>query len=218
MSALTTDYVDAVAHLPSGAALRIDNVAWEDYEQLLADLGERYNMRIFYDEGRMEIMAPASAHEKPKSILHTLVTALRDELDIDIESLGSTTLKSEMKAKGAEPDDCFYIQNARRVIGKEDLDLAHDPAPDLVIEIDRTNASLNKFPIYAALLVHEIWRLSEREVHIYLLNGDRYEQSANSRAFPFLPARTLAEFIALGLAEGERTCARAFRDWIRGNR
>ena len=215
MSAISTDYVDAIAHLPAGAALRIDNVSWDEYEQLLTDLGEDYKVRIFYDQGRMEIMAPASAHEKPKSILHRLLTALSDELDIDIESLGSTTFKAEMKAKGAEPDDCFYIQNARRVIGKQDLDLRHDPPPDLVIEIDRTNSSMNKLPIYAGLGVPEIWRLSGREVQIYLLTGDRYELSPVSHAFPFLSARTLSEFLAQGLAEGERKCARAFRAWIR---
>jgi len=121
MSVSTNDYLTAIAHLPAGAVLRIDDVSWGDYEDLLADLGESYSVRIFYDQGRMEIMAPASTHEKPKSVIHTLVTALRDEMDFDIESLGSTTLKKEMRAAGAEPDDCFYIQNAALVIGKEDL-------------------------------------------------------------------------------------------------
>lgn len=83
--------------------LRIDDVTWDEYEALLDDLGKGYAMRIFYDHGRMEIMAPASAHEKSKSIIHRLVTARSDELGIDIESLGSTTLKVEQKARGAEP-------------------------------------------------------------------------------------------------------------------
>src|SRR3989454_12559080 len=80
MSVATTDYLAAIAHLPAGAVLRIDDVSWEDYETLLADLGEGYAVRIFYDNGRMEVMAPASTHEKPKSVIHTLVTALRDKL------------------------------------------------------------------------------------------------------------------------------------------
>ena len=40
MSAITTDYVAAISHLPAGAALRVDNVAWDEYERLLADLGD----------------------------------------------------------------------------------------------------------------------------------------------------------------------------------
>src|SRR5260370_223379 len=151
MSVTPTDYLAAIAHLPAGAVLSIDDVPWEEYENLLADLGESYAVRIFYDRGRMEIMAPGSAHEKSKSVIHTLVAVLRDVLDIDVESLGSTTLKREIKARAAEPDDCFYIQSATFVIGKEDLDLNHDPPPDLVIEIDRTSSSLNRFEIYAGL-------------------------------------------------------------------
>ena len=171
MSVATTDYLAAIAHLPAGAVLCLDDVSWEEYESLLGDLGDDYAVRIFYDQGRMEIMAPASTHEKPKSVLHTLVTALRDELDIDIESLGSTTFKAQMKARGAEPDDCFYIQNAALVIGKADVDLEHVPPPDLVIEIDRTSTSLDKFSIYAALGVPEIWRVIANRVEIHLLEN-----------------------------------------------
>jgi Uma2 family endonuclease len=215
MSVATTDYLAAIAHLPAGAVLRIDDVPWEEYENLLADLGEGYAVRIFYDNGRMEVMAPASTHEKPKSVIHTLVTAVRDELDIDVESLGSTTLRKEMRAAGAEPDDCFYIQNAALVIGNEDLNLAYDPPPDLVVEIDWTSSSLDRFAIYAALGVPEIWRLARGQLRIHLLAGDRYDESPISGAFPFLTAQVLTEFIARGLKEGERRVASAFREWVR---
>ena len=40
-----------------------------------------------------------------------------------------------------------YIASAESVIGKDELDLAVDPPPDLAVEIDVTNESLNKFPI-----------------------------------------------------------------------
>lgn len=217
MSVAPEDYLEAIEHLPAGAVLRFDDVPWDEYENLLADLGEGYTVRIFYDNRRMEVMAPASAHEKPKSVIHTLVTALRDELDIDIESLGSTTLKREMRAAGAEPDDCFYIQNAALVIGKEDLNLAHDPSPDLVVEIDRTTSSLDRFAIYAALEVPEIWRLARRQLRIHVLTGDSYEESPISRAFPFLSAQVLSEFITLGFKIGERKVASDFREWVREN-
>ena len=50
-----------------------------------------------------------------------------------------------MKAKGAEPDECFYVQNASAVIGKEEeIDLRYDPPPDIVVEVDRTSASLEQ--------------------------------------------------------------------------
>ena len=218
MAIATTDYSSAIAHLPAAAVLRLDNVPWEEYEQLLADLGPGYAVRIFYDRGRMEIMGPSAAHEKPKVIIARLMNALSDELDIDVESLGSTTFRSALKAKGAEPDDCFFVQNASLIIGNEidEYDLERHPPPDIAVEVDRTNASLDKFVIYAALGVPELWRVQKKTVRIYVLSGDNYTESPTSRTFPFLGAKTLSEFLTLGLAEGGRKAARAFRIWLRG--
>ncbi|MFN7947007.1 MAG: Uma2 family endonuclease [Blastocatellia bacterium] len=213
--ATASDYLEAIAHLPPGTALIADGVSWEEYEQLLEDLGPSYSVRIFYDQGKMEIMCPVPAHEKPVKVVHTLVIVLRDELDIDIESLGATTYREELKERGAEPDDSFYIQNAAAVIGKLDLNLRHDPPPDVVVESDHTSSSLDKFAIYAALGVPEIWRIIRNQVHIRLLEAGEYKESAISRAFPFVSADKLNECLALGLAEGERTAAKAFREWVR---
>jgi len=213
------DYLDAIAHLPSGAVLRVDDVPWEEYEQLLDDLGEGYAVRIFYDNGRMEIMAPSTLHERPKNLINTLVVVLRDELNIDIESLGSTTFRSQWKAKGAEPDDCFYVQNASAVIGKdEDFDIERDPPPDIVVENERSSASLDKFAIYAALGVPEIWRERKKVVRFYVLGGASYVEVPNSRAFPFLDSASLSNFLSIGLAEGSRKASSAFRAWVREHR
>jgi len=40
---------------------------------------------------------------------------------------------------GIEPDECFYIQNHCAMIGKDRLNLAIDPPPDLAIEVDVTS-------------------------------------------------------------------------------
>ena len=213
--ATATNYFAAIAHIPVGASLRVDDVAWEDYEQLMYDLRESSAVRVFYDQGRMEIMSPLPAHEKPVKVLHRLITALSDELNIDIESLGSSTLKKELQDKGAEPDDCFYVQHAAQMIGRTDLDLHVDPPPDIAIESDLTSSSLDRFAIYAGLGVPELWRISNQYVQIWLLRGTDYDVSETSLAFPFLTVDALNEHLALGLAEGERKAARAFREWAR---
>jgi Uma2 family endonuclease len=213
--ATAANYLEAIAHIPPGTTLRADNVSWEEYEQLLSDLRESSLVRVFYNQGRMEIMSPLPAHEKPVKVLHSLIIALRDALDIDIESLGSSTLKKELKDQGAEPDDCFYVQNAALVIGKEDLDLEHDPPPDLVIESDLTSSSLDWFAIYAGLGVPEIWRVFNRRVEIWRLADSAYAESPTSRAFSFVTVDALNRFLLLGLTEGERKTAQAFRAWIR---
>ncbi len=219
MSVAAANYVDAIEHLPSGGALRFDNVSWEEYEALLEELGAAGGVRIFYDNGRMEIMAPSTPHEAAKNVINRLVNALSDELDIDIESCGSTTYRLQWKAKGAEPDDSFFVQNAAAVIGRhEQYNIERDPPPDIVVETEFSSASLDKFPIYGALRVPEIWRERKGAIRFYLLEDDAYSEVSNSRAFPFLDATTLSEFLAKGLSEGSRKTAAAFRSWIREHR
>ena len=160
-------------------------------------------------------MAPAYDHELPISGIHNLVTVLRDELEMDIQPSGSTTLRRNLKESGAEPDDGFHIQHAADVIGHAKLDLRQDPPPDIVVEVDRSNLSINKFAIYARMGVPEIWRLHDKTVKFHLLQGDVYQESPVSRAFPFLTSAILSQFVAQGLSEGERLAAKAFRQWLR---
>ena len=86
------------------------------------------------------------------------------------------------------------------------------------METELTSASLDKFPIYAALGVPELWRKRKKVVRFYVLGGASYVEVSNSRAFPFLDSMSLSEFLAIGLAEGSRKAARAFREWVREHR
>lgn len=213
--ATAPDYLAVVTHLPPGTFFHADNVSWEVYERFLSALSPSAGVRVFYDQGRMEIMSPTSSHEKPVKVIHRLITAISDHFDIDIESLGSTTLRVQMKAKGAEPDDSFYVQHAAQIIGKPDLNLTQDPPPDLVVESDFTSSSLDRFAIYAALGVPEIWRVANWHVGVWLLKEGVYQEAEHSLAFPFLPAQKLNEFLVTGLNQGERKAAQALRHWMR---
>ena len=67
----------------------------------------------------------------------------------------------------------------------------------------------------SGLGVPEIWRVFNRRVEIWLLRTHGYEESQTSRAFLFVTIDTLNEFLLLGLTEGERKAAQAFRNWIK---
>lgn len=192
-------------------------VPWEAYEQLLEDLADRPGVRVTYDQGKLEIMSPLRKHEKYKEFIGDLVKALADELDINIESSGSTTWKRKKDAKGTEPDLCFHVTNAERVIGKDALDLSIDPPPDLVIEIDVTNESLSKFPIYATFRVPEIWRFIDKRksVVMYELRKNAYVEIESSRSFPVLTPGTVAQFVELSQTQGQKKALVAFRRWLR---
>jgi Uma2 family endonuclease len=55
--------------------------------------------------------------------------------------------------------------------GKTDIDLAVDPPPDLVAEIDVTHRSLDREAIYAAMGVPEIWRFDGNRLQSLVLHG-----------------------------------------------
>lgn len=198
----------------------LQDVPWEAYEQLLEDLSDRPAVRVTYDQGRVEIMSPLRKHEKYKEFVGDLIKALADELDIGIESSGSATWKRKKDAKGTEPDICFHIANAERVIGKDELDLSVDPPPDLAVEIDITNESFSKFSIYASFGVPEIWCYIDKQklVVMYELRDNAYLQIHASRSFPVLTPEVLARFIEQSQTEGRKKALAAFRKWVRSSR
>jgi len=74
---------------------------------------------VSYECGRLEIMTPLSVHERDIRFIDDLVRVVAEELDLQMEKLGSTTWKSRRLARGAEPDACCYVANAERIIGKK---------------------------------------------------------------------------------------------------
>jgi Uma2 family endonuclease len=83
-----------------------------------------------------------SEHENLKIQFDRFIFTLAEELEIEIKSAGSTTLKQRAKNRVIEPDNCYYIQN-EPAVSREKLDLETDLPPDLAIEIDITHSSVN---------------------------------------------------------------------------
>ncbi|HLG14547.1 MAG TPA: Uma2 family endonuclease [Blastocatellia bacterium] len=206
---------DAVTHLPPGGRLTLYDVDWEEYEQLFADLGDNCHYRVSYDEGRLEVMSPSSKHEKLKNLVHDMLVILSDELDREVLSYGSTTLKLKARNKGAEGDDCFYIQHAGEIEDRDEIDLRIDPPPDLVVEIDLTHSSSKKLAIYAALGVPEVWRYDGRRWHVLELAGDTYGPVDRRLAFPILTGDRIADFVSDCEKRGRKQALRAFRSWVK---
>lgn len=215
MATQTLNYIDAIAHLPAGGTLILNEVPWDDYEQLLAHLGDSAGVRVSYDQGRLEIMSPSSKHEKFALLIPLLVFTAGEELDVVIEGLGSTTYKQEWLAKGVEPDGCFYVSSAEAIIGKERIDLRSDPPPDIVVEIDISHDSTRKLAIYAGMGVPEVWRYDGKRSHIYQLVGQDYVAVDTSKVLPVFTPDVLARFLEQGIREGQTATKRSFRNWLR---
>jgi Uma2 family endonuclease len=142
-----------------------------------------------------------------------------EELDVPRLAFGSVTLRRELKSKGLEPDDCFYIQSQPLIAGKKRFDLSKDPPPDLAIEIDITSRSIPRLPIYAALGVPEIWRYDGKKLQCLHLERGEYRQRPHSRAFPHLRVADLRPFLRIAEQKGDQTAAiKALRAWLRKQR
>jgi Uma2 family endonuclease len=196
--------------LSPGSHLLINDVTWEQYETLLADLGgDRRVPRLNYCNGTLEIMSPLPAHERPHRIIAYIVTAILDAQERPWEDFGSTTFKKPKQA-GLEPDTCFYIQNAARVRDLMRMDMDTDPPPDLAIETDVT--SKTTLDAYAILQVPEVWIYDSGRLTIHLLQAGEYQPSTTSPVFPNLPITTwVPELVQTALTTGTSTLLRTLR-------
>lgn len=199
-----------------GQQLLVEDVNWQQFESILAELGERRASRLSYSNGRLEIMVPLPEHEKAKEIIGDMVKILLETRQIAFESLGSTTLKNERMSQAVEPDTCFYIQNQAAVIGKNRLDMSVDPPPDLAVEIDLT--SRTQLDNYQILGVPELWRYARRGLQINVLQAEQYIESDVSPTFPDIPILELVnQYTQQSQVAGRTHAIQAFKNWVREN-
>jgi Uma2 family endonuclease len=220
MSQVSATELRAVQQASERQALRLSSVDWRTYGQLLRIFADRPGYRLTYDRGELEIMSPLLIHDKDGRFLGRLVVTLTEELGLPVIGGGSVTMRRRKKRRGIESDDCFWIVNAARMAGRRRLDLRTDPPPDLAIESDVTNSSLDRMGIYQALRVPEVWRLDGDVLTFHVLNASgHYEPAVSSKCFPWLTPADLLPFVQQGRqAADQNAVVREFRGWIQTRR
>ena len=132
--------------------------------------------------GVVTLMAPSHPHEDLAEILGDIVSAAGSTITGVIKSIRSTRLRGrgEPPGTGMEPDCAFYVGErargyfAARADGDEALEAyVERTAPDLVVEVEITNADEGKAERYGEMGVRELWRLhgrkGTRELRVELL-------------------------------------------------
>ena len=119
-------------------------VSWQQYEALLADLGEKSPYRVHFLDGDLEIVAPSRRHESGKTRVGDLLLIYFLETNTEYYPMGSTTLRKPERQAGGEPDEGYCIGL--------DKDF-----PDLAIEVIVTSGSINRLELYRRLGVREVW-------------------------------------------------------------
>jgi Uma2 family endonuclease len=193
----------------------LEHVSWETYESLLADYVDQSVPHFTYDRGKLEIVSPLTNHEADNRTLGTVVELITMNWRLDIRDVGSMTYWRKDKRRGFEPDSSFYIQHVSDVRGKEQIGLSVDPPPDLVIEIEVTNAAIAKLPLYADAGIPEVWRVAGDRVTILTLQGGEYHDVRESLALFPLDRDTLSQFLTSGRTLPRPEWGDLVLDWAR---
>ena len=204
-----------IDEMDDGECQVLHNVSWDEYEELLAELGAGYAVRIAYTEGELEIMSPLFTHEGYKEVLTAMVRILGKACQQRVQAAGSLTLKRKSARRGAEPDTCFYLQSANQIRGQRDIDISVDPPPDLVVEIDVTSKSTSKMGTYARFGVPELWRYDGKQFRRYELVGTRYMERDFSLSLPFVQRTALVPFLEQSFDEGQDEALESFAAWVK---
>lgn len=199
---------------PAEKRVTLHHVSWDAYQTILEALGEQRSALLTYYKGTLEIMTPLEAHESGSSLIGQFITILTEELNFNLKTLASTTLNRLDLRSGAEPDQCYYIANEPLVRGKT-VDLATDPPPDLIVEVDITHTDINKNLLYAEMGIPEVWRYNGQQLKIYELHDGQYQEVETSPTFPNIPKEWLYKFLDECAQQGETQAKRNLREWIK---
>ena len=193
----------------------LNPITWELYERLIEAHQDCSVPRFTYDRGRLEIMSPSAEHEQIKETISLLINIIAEEMGINAEGFGSTTFRRRDLDRGFEPDACFYMAHLSEVKGKQEIDLETDPPPDIVVEIDITRSSLDKFSIFARLGIPEVWRYDGERLRLSTRVDTEYVEARQSEVFPGVTEERVSQLLADSRFEERLRWLRRVRAWVR---
>jgi Uma2 family endonuclease len=197
-----------------GPSVVLYGIDWATYGKLV-EAAEGSQVRMTYQRGNLEIMAPSWNHEWWSGRVDVMFNAIGAELDLDFQPGGSTTYRRE-GAGGLEPDKSYYFgANARHMTGPRQLDLRRDPPPDLALEVEITRSVIDRLEIYAALGVPEVWRYERGRLHILHLRSGNFVEATKSRNLPFLTVSIVGSFLRETSGLRQATLLRFAAKWAR---
>jgi Uma2 family endonuclease len=200
---------------PGETRILLENITWQTFKTMLAEMGAERTNRITYDRGIIEIMTPLKPHENSNRLIEVFIGVLCEELELEVNRVGSLTLTRDDLESGAEPDSSYYIQNELLVRQKEHIDLAFDPPPDLVLEVGYSRPKIDKLRLYAAMGIPEFWRFNGTTLRIYTLCNGQYSETQTSPTFALIPVIEIPRFITESKKIGQIATTRAFRNWVK---
>lgn len=161
-------------------------ISWKSYLQFDKKLGDdRPGPRLYFLDGELEIMSTSEEHERIKKCLGMLLEEYFFHNGTEIMPCGQATMRAEMKAAGAEPDESWCVDGEKKF-------------PDLVLEIALTSGGINKLETCRRFEISEVWFWRQNHFEIYALDSaGNYERSLTSRLLPGLDISLLEGCVAI---------------------
>ena len=159
---------------PLGSTVHVLRADAETVAALAAIDWNRRFRRVCLDPARglITLMSPSRLHEDLVTIFGDIVDVAAEILSGAGRGIGSTRLRGsgDPPDTGMEPDCAFYVGKRARAYSAAlregeaaaDTFLEQTP-PDLVVEVEITNADKGKAERYADVGVREMWRLHGRK-------------------------------------------------------
>ena len=188
----------------------MEDIRWETFVEL-ADQRRGSVPRMTFDEGVLELMSPRRQHENIGRLIGRFVETYTEVLEIEVQSVASTTFKRKDLQKAFEADESYYIEHAEQIRPKEEIDLTIDPPPDLVIEVEITSSAIHKLKLFAAMRVPEVWRHDGEQLQMFSLENGGYKHVPSSPALPGLTVAAINSLLEKRINVGETALIREFR-------
>ncbi len=188
----------------------LENVRWETFVEL-SEQRRGSVPRMTFDEGVLELMSPRRQHENIGRLIGRVVETFTEVMEIEIQTVASTTFKRKDLQKAFEADESYYIEHAEQIRPKEEIDLTIDPPPDLVIEVEITSSAIRKMKLFAAMGVPEVWRHDGERLQMFCLEEGEYRQIDASPSIPGLTVAMVDSVLEKRFEFGETALIRRFR-------
>ena len=187
-----------IKSLPDGSVATIP-MSWADYQKLIIHRQGCSTPRFKYADGYLTLKMPTFEHGQLDAIVADLIVAILNQHLRDYVRTTPVTLQIPEQA-GIEPDHCFWLNNWAAVSGKNRIDLATDPPPDIAVEVDVTN--FTNIADYERFEVPEVWLIRGNILAIFVLTSGGYVPADASQFFPDIAIPTLYQKVITAVAEG----------------
>ena len=163
---------------------------WAQFKLLEKGLEGLTGLRLFYFDGKVEILMPGRNHELFTEVIALLIQVFLLARGLEFTPTGSMT-REEEGSGSAEPDKSYELGELK-----------------LAIEVIVTSGSINKLDLYKVLGFHEVWFWEDGLLVVYHLRDDAYEKVDRSQILELaeIKLEVLSQCILIGETSRVRAC------------